>query len=207
MWYTNIKPHFSTPQNTLSTLPLTSKSPAFLSDGYSAILQIIGDLILRAEKNNQKNYELQGIVLIDEIETHLHIALQKNILPLLTAFFPKIQFIVTTHSPFVLNSISNAVIYDLENKILVEDLSAYSYDGIVENYFDNDKYSQEIKQKIKQYEEFVQKLVDKQINPEERKKEKEIREYLEKLPDIAGIELKSKFKDLEIKRLLGEKNG
>ena len=58
--------------------------------------------------------------------------LQKNILPILTELFPNIQFIVSTHSPFILNSISNVVIYDLENKTLVnteEGLSNIPYEG------------------------------------------------------------------------------
>ncbi len=111
-----------------------------LSDGYAAILSIITELILRMENNKTKNYGLQGIVLIDEIEAHLHIELQKKVLPFLTKFFPKIQFIITTHSPFILNSIDDAVIYDLEKNLLInEDLSGYSYEGIVESYFDSDK--------------------------------------------------------------------
>lgn len=92
-----------------------------LSDGYSSIINIISDLILRMDNNRaseERNYvfDTEGIVLIDELETHLHIELQKKILPFLTEFFPSVQFIVTTHSPFVLNSIDDAVIYDLEKK-------------------------------------------------------------------------------------------
>lgn len=88
-----------------------------LSDGYSAILDIIMDLIMRMENKASRAYDLEGIVLIDEIEAHLHISLQKKILPFLTKLFPNVQFIVTTHSPFILNSIENAVIYNLENDI------------------------------------------------------------------------------------------
>ena len=58
------------------------------------------------------------LLLIDEIETHLHLELQKKILSFLTTLFPNIQFIVSTHSPFILNSLENAVIYDLEKKCL-----------------------------------------------------------------------------------------
>jgi len=81
-----------------------------LSDGYSSIISIMAELIMRMEKlkKDSLTYDLQGVVLIDEIETHLHVSLQKIILPFLTDFFPKIQFIVSTHSPFVLSSISNA---------------------------------------------------------------------------------------------------
>lgn len=98
-----------------------------LSDGYSSVLAILTELILRMESKNINAYDMQGIVLIDEIETHLHVELQKRILPFLSSFFPKIQFIVTTHSPFVLSSLPNAIICDLEKKFITEDLSAYSY--------------------------------------------------------------------------------
>ena len=92
-----------------------------LSDGYSSILRILSDLILRMEQNwllkNQLScYDKEGVVLIDEIETHLHIELQRKVLPFLTEFFPRIQFIVSTHSPYVLTSVSNAVVFDLERQ-------------------------------------------------------------------------------------------
>ena len=62
-----------------------------LSDGYSAAIQIVADLILRMEQNwlqkgSLSSYDTEGIVLIDELETHLHISLQKTILPFLTEF-------------------------------------------------------------------------------------------------------------------------
>lgn len=110
-----------------------------LSGGYQAVLDIVLDIMMRMQYHTQRSFDfhLTGIVLIDEIETHLHLELQKNILPFLTKFFPNIQFIVTSHSPFVLNSIKNVVIYDLENKILVEHgLDDVPYDGVVEGYLE-----------------------------------------------------------------------
>lgn len=57
--------------------------------------------ILRHSDNPPKEFnEITGIVLIDEIDSHLHTNLQKDILPELIKLFPKIQFIITTHSPF-----------------------------------------------------------------------------------------------------------
>jgi len=105
-----------------------------LSDGYSSLLAILTELILRMEAHNVKAYDMQGIVLIDEIETHLHVDLQKKILPFLVDFFPKIQFIITTHSPFVLSSFSNAVICDLEKNTLIQakDISNYFISDIVD---------------------------------------------------------------------------
>lgn len=168
-----------------------------LADGYAAIIDIITDLILRMEKHKQKSYDVQGVVLIDEIEAHLHIDLQKKILPFLTSFFPGIQFIVTTHSPFVLNSIGNAVIYDLEKQLRVKDLSAYSYDGIVEGYFDNDKYSREAKDKIKLYEELVNKTG---LTGEEEMQMMELRTYLNEIPASLAPGLKARFQQIELAR-------
>lgn len=93
-----------------------------MSSGYAAVFDIINDLIIRMEAQSglRTEFDMEGIVLVDEIETHLHLELQKKILPVLTGLFPNIQFIITTHSPFVLSSLDNAVIYDLENKTLVK---------------------------------------------------------------------------------------
>ncbi|MDR3653068.1 MAG: AAA family ATPase [Paludibacter sp.] len=108
-----------------------------LSDGYSAIIDIVADLILKMQEKTSPNREYlkHGIVIIDEIETHLHLELQRLILPMLTRIFPNIQFIVTTHSPFILNSLTNAVAFDLENREKLEDLTEYSYEALSEGYF------------------------------------------------------------------------
>lgn len=108
-----------------------------LSSGYQAVLDIIVDIMMRMQNRTQRSFDfnLPGIVLIDEVETHLHLELQKNIMPLLTTVFPNIQFIVTSHSPFILNSMENMVIYDLENHLLVENgLDNIPYDGIVGHF-------------------------------------------------------------------------
>lgn len=125
-----------------------------LSSGYAAVLDIVVDLIMRMEKTSNRRFEynMHGIVLIDEIETHLHLELQREILGLLTTVFPNIQFVVTTHSPFVLNSIENAVIYDLENHTLVKyGLNNVPYDGIVEGYFNVNSLSRELSRKFEEY--------------------------------------------------------
>lgn len=129
-----------------------------LSDGYSAILDIIGDLIIKMQKQNiLKNiYEIEGIVLIDEIETHLHLKLQRLVLPMLTKVFPNIQFIMTTHSPFVLNSISNAVAFDLEKCVRLENLTEYSYEALAEGYFNVDIDSSFLTNKLDRFKELSQ---------------------------------------------------
>lgn len=148
-----------------------------LSDGYSSLINIVSDLILRMDQNwllkeNLSTYDIEGIVLIDELETHLHIELQKKILPFLTEFFPGIQFVVTTHSPYILTSISNAKCYDLENKVELENLSAYSSDDLAEAYFNVDEYSSEMKNKIERYRYLLEK---ESPSEEERAERAELR--------------------------------
>ena len=109
-----------------------------MSSGYVAVLDIINDLIVRMEAQSglRTEFDMEVIVLVDEIETHLHLELQKKILPVLTKLFPNIQFIITTHSPSILSSSDAAVMYDLENRTLVKDgLKNLPYESIVEGDF------------------------------------------------------------------------
>ncbi len=164
-----------------------------LSDGYSDIFNLISELMMRMEKHKTKLYDVQGIVLIDEIETHLHIDLQKKILPFLTKVFPKIQFIVTTHSPFVLSSEANTVIFDLEKQILVEDMSGYSLDSIVESYYNSDKYSQILKSKVERYETL---FLQPDLTDEEDEELMDLKLYFKDLPQFLSPELSVKLHQL-----------
>lgn len=165
-----------------------------MSSGYSAVFDIINDLMMRMER--KKNYSTEGIVLIDEIETHLHLELQRVILPFLTELFPNIQFIVTTHSPFVLNSIDNAVIYDLETQKLVEDgLANYPYDGIVEGYFHADKLSSDLRTKVDRYQELVGKL---ELTDEDYAEIVELEQDLDEIPDYLSPEIASEYRRLKL---------
>lgn len=103
-----------------------------LSSGYLAIFDIYADLLMHTEYAQIKPSELAGIVIIDEIDAHLHVSLQRKILPFFTSSFPSIQFIVTTHSPFVLASVDDAIIFDITTCKTVHDLSMYSYENVVE---------------------------------------------------------------------------
>lgn len=169
-----------------------------LSDGYSAILNIITELIIRMEKKSSRIFKTQGIVLIDEIETHLHIELQKLILPFLIKVFPKIQFIVTTHSPFVITSISNAVIYDLENRIIVSDLSGFSVEGIIEGYFNSDKYSNILKNMVAEYENLAQ---EKQLDVIEKERYIELKKYFKDISKFMSPELELKIQQIELLKI------
>ena len=95
-----------------------------MSSGEKNLFALVSDLAMRLITANPKlkgmsgvtdnNPLLQGkgIVLIDEIDLHLHPKWQSKILPKLMDLFPKVQFIITTHSPIVLQGV-NGIIYRL----------------------------------------------------------------------------------------------
>jgi len=83
-----------------------------LSDGEKCLLAMIGDLAKRlviANPSLTNPLEGKGIVLIDEIELHLHPEWQRRVIPSLVKTFPNCQFIFTTHSPQVLGEVQGRV--------------------------------------------------------------------------------------------------
>ncbi|MBR1852813.1 MAG: AAA family ATPase, partial [Lachnospiraceae bacterium] len=165
-----------------------------LSDGFAAILDIVVDIMVRMEKhlNGRLTFDLPGIVLIDEIETHLHLELQKNVLSFLTSVFPNIQFIVSTHSPFILSSANNAVIYDLENKTLVENgLTGLPYDGIVKGYFEVDDLSKVLRSKYDRYRELTSK---QELSDDEIEEIAGLELYLDEIPDYLALGITTEYK-------------
>jgi len=88
-----------------------------LSDGEKCLLAMVGDLARRlaiANPSLEKPLEGSAVVLIDEIELHLHPKWQREIIPALTRTFPNCQFIITTHSPQVISQVKPDGIYILE---------------------------------------------------------------------------------------------
>ena len=84
---------------------------ALLSDGYRRLVNIVMDIAFRCALLNKSMFGDQcykhthGTVIIDEIDEHLHPALQVRVLKALQDTFPKIQFIVSTHAPLVMSSV------------------------------------------------------------------------------------------------------
>ncbi|WP_202966339.1 hypothetical protein, partial [Treponema endosymbiont of Eucomonympha sp.] len=122
---------------------------------------------------------------------------QNKVLPFLSTVFPNIQFIVTTHSPFVLSSIENAVICDLENKTVAENFSAYSYDGIVEYYFNAEKYSEAAKANFKEYKTLADK---KERSTPENDRLAELISYFNRVPTLGSPEIMNAFLASELER-------
>lgn len=94
-----------------------------LSDGEKMLLMLVTDLARRlaiANPNSSDALKGEGIVLIDEIDLHLHPQWQRTVIRSLTQTFPNCQFIVTTHSPQVLSGVRRENVFMLENYEIVE---------------------------------------------------------------------------------------
>lgn len=89
-----------------------------LSDGEKGLLAMVGDIARRlamVSAENANALEGEAIILIDQIELHLHPKWQREIITALKRTFPNCQFIITTHSPQVLSNIKPENIYVLES--------------------------------------------------------------------------------------------
>ncbi|MCW5976626.1 MAG: AAA family ATPase [Bryobacteraceae bacterium] len=82
-----------------------------LPDGVRVLLGWLADFMNRLELAKS---EREGVLLIDEVDAHLHPRWQRCVLPALRAALPKVQIIVTTHSPFVITSCREARVHVLE---------------------------------------------------------------------------------------------
>lgn len=179
-----------------------------LSDGFAAALDIVADLILKMQDDGSltRVYEKEGIVLIDEIETHLHLELQKIIMPLLTKVFPNVQFIITTHSPFVLNSMPNATAYDLEHKRNIEDLTNYSYESLAEGYFGVSTESSTVEMRLGRLKELLRQ---KEWSDSDRNEIRLLITELDKVseavsPDLVGEYINLKLNNVNIIKEIGK---
>ncbi|WP_256384096.1 AAA family ATPase [Photobacterium toruni] len=173
-----------------------------LSDGQRTIVCLFCDIARRAAILNPHikeniNARINGVVLVDELDLHLHPRWQRNIVKNLRETFPNIQFICTTHSPFIIQSIRNS-----EELIMLdgEPLSNYSNRGIEEILInmgvkrpDVSSEYEEMKELAKSY---LQQIEDLDLSPrqnlEEFKKRlaKDIAPYADNPAYQAFIELK-----------------
>lgn len=168
-----------------------------VSDGFAAVIDVVADLILKMQddKSLSRIYQKEGIVLIDELETHLHLELQRVIMPLLTKVFPNIQFIVTTHSPFVLSSMPNAVAYDLEHQEVLDNLTEYSYESLAEGYFG---VKTESSYAVMQMETFKKLLAKEELTDADRVEIRQLRSDFEKIAEAVSPLIVGEYRQMVI---------
>lgn len=110
-----------------------------LSDGEKCTMALFGDLARRltiANPNMEEPLLGEGVVLIDEVELHMHPSWQRTILKNLRNTFPNIQFIITTHSPIILNEINDEYkVFFLKSCEDANEITEFSrLDGFDANY-------------------------------------------------------------------------
>lgn len=155
-----------------------------LSDGEKCTMVLFGDIARRltiANPNLKDPLKGKGIVLIDEIDLHMHPAWQRKVLSALWKTFPNIQFIVTTHSPIVLTeTLNDCNVFELhkeENNTVitkVHSLAGYDINHILQSYMGTSARNEA----VNEYFHKFYLLVD-------AKKFDEAKELLQKLKTIA----------------------
>ena len=128
----------------------------YLSDGAKSILAIVADIAYRMAVLNPHLLDkvitdTDGIVLIDEIDMHLHPSWQRKIVESLTKTFPKVQFIFTTHSPTVLTHVPRENIQILsDGKVYPIDSKTYGRDvnSILREVMQTEIRPSEVKEKL-----------------------------------------------------------
>lgn len=159
-----------------------------LSDGYKIITAMVADIASRLAEANPKSknpLNASGIVLIDEIDLHLHPKWQRRIIADLSKTFPNIQFIVTSHSPILLQgAIDNAQIIVLNgtkaSEIPSEELDTYDISQILISELFNLESSRAPKWD-KQIEEQEALLAKPTLSAEEKEKLEQLSKELSAL--------------------------
>lgn len=158
-----------------------------LSHGQRNILSMIGDIAFKATILNphlgaEAVSKVQGIVLIDEIDLHLHPKWQRIIVPALLNAFPHLQFVATTHSPFIIQSLSEGVLLDLNVMELddqVHNLPLHEIVEDVQNVKNCDRSAPHL-EKVYSAQQYL-KLVDKLASLTDTKKRTALEAELDRM--------------------------
>jgi predicted ATP-binding protein involved in virulence len=105
---------------------------AQLSQGEKSLMALVGDIARRLAMLNpalDNPLSGRGIVLIDEVDLHLHPSWQRSLIDRFTQTFPNCQFVITTHSPLVISDYKDVLVYTLTNGQLQEIPSQYGQDA------------------------------------------------------------------------------
>lgn len=126
---------------------------AQLSQGEKSLISLVGDIARRLAMLNPslKNpLDGDGIIMIDEVDLHLHPSWQRSLCRRLTETFPRCQFILTTHSPLVISDIKNILVYTLETGGIQRLPSQYGQDAnsVLLEAMDTSSRNEDVQQKL-----------------------------------------------------------
>lgn len=169
---------------------------SYLSAGYQSLLWMTMDFAYRLALLNpgmSDYHQATGVVLIDELDMHLHPKWQWNALSALEDVFPKIQFIIATHSPIVISSFKNGQLISLDagqNVLYLEDAFAYSITDVLELRQGSLGVPKEIRVLTNQFEDA--------LNLEDYNRAHEILQVMKEKYGEDNTEVKSAILDLEL---------
>ena len=188
-----------------------------LPDGLRSLISWIADLLGKVDllkwQDDLPIFEKNLILLLDEIEVHLHPAWQRKVLPVVQKLFKNSQIFVSTHSPFVVNSIDDAWVYKLklengkakvESVERSEDGNSYSY--VLEETFDiKEEFDVGVQKDLDEFYKLRNSILSNGSSKKDISKitrlAKEIAEQSEELNTIIQIEIRqiNRKKELDLK--------
>lgn len=132
-----------------------------LSQGEKSMMALVGDIARRLAMMNQSldnPLEGDGIVLIDEVDLHLHPRWQRSLIRQLSETFPNCQFVLTTHSPLVISDAKDVLCYVLDDGNLQERNGLYGLDAnqVLLEVMDTDIRNSEVQQRLNRLLERLQ---------------------------------------------------
>lgn len=133
-----------------------------LSTGYQSVLCLVMELAYRTALLNpslDSMEDLEGVVVIDEIDMHLHPRWQWKILGVLRTTFPKVQFVIATHSPIVISSAEDAKLILMENPNKVRELPD-AYGNNVGDILELTQGSSEMPDEVKKWRHEIEEALD-----------------------------------------------
>lgn len=139
------------------SLDKLSSGNLYLIQRLTSLLKQVYSICINNSINIIDYKKIEGLLLIDEAENHLHPKWQKVFLRNILKLFPKLQIIITTHSPFIVSSVENARVYVCTNKVdhsvIIEETDLYANSPIEEilrsPLFDTTSFNVDISELLK----------------------------------------------------------
>lgn len=180
-----------------------------LSDGYRSILSLTLELVrqmvrvygpdqvFQCIREGQMAIDLPGVVLIDEVDAHLHPSWQRRVGDWFRKYFPKVQFIVTTHSPLICHSAETGSVWRLrapgadtpQGKVTGLELKRLLFGSVLEAY-DTEMFGRDVTrspsstEKLERLAQLNVKSLAGQLSGRDRREQEELRAML---PTSAGV--------------------
>ncbi|MDR1641288.1 MAG: AAA family ATPase [Clostridiales bacterium] len=127
-------------------------------DSYASLINIYSELAMRSVLlNGVVDPELPALVLIDELEAHLDVVMQKRIFSILTHVFPNTQFFIATNSPFIITALENCTVFDIGSKNIFEETSEFSYLQFMQFFYNINHHSLSLFKYMSRYHELASK--------------------------------------------------